>query len=97
MSIGLATIYYPWQHLGWHVSGKIAFGGLNTTDAEEWPYGGTLGGRDLKGVLAAAGAGHEWWIGRHWWFGATARVGYGHMSAGTDIITFSLLATATLL
>jgi hypothetical protein len=96
LSLGLATTYYPWQTRGWYVSGKIAYGGLDTTDANEWPNGGSLGGRHLKGVLAEAGAGHEWWIGRHWWVGVGARAGYGHMSAGTDVLMFSLLATVTL-
>ena len=97
LSLGVVAIFYPWNHRGWHGSAKVAFGGLNCSGGQEWPYGDALGGQDLKGLLVAAGAGHEWWIARHWWLGMAARLGYGSMTPGTDFATLSLLGTATLL
>jgi hypothetical protein len=97
ISLGAVAVFYPWDQRGWHASAKVAFGGLNSSGAQDWPYGETLGGQDLKGPVVELSAGHDWWIGRHWWMGAATRVGYGSMTSGTHLATVSLLGTVTLL
>jgi hypothetical protein len=71
-TLALFTNIYPDPQAGLNLQVVLGYGGLSlTVDGESQPIG------DIDGLVLGAGIGYDFWVGKQWSIGPSARLLYG--------------------